>query len=68
VIGPCSELGAEQGFGATVQLSDLYGSNGFALNGIDRDHLAGSRFSGAGDINNDGFDDLIIGAYMAALI
>ncbi len=43
-------------------LSDLNGSNGFVLNGIDSLDGSGGSVSGAGDINGDGFDDLIIGA------
>src|SRR4029453_8337211 len=38
------------------------GTNGFALNGSADNDDAGSAVSGAGDINADGFDDLIIGA------
>ena len=49
-------------FPATLQLSALDGSNGFKLDGeLIRDR-AGTAISGAGDINNDGIDDLIIGA------
>jgi len=38
------------------------GSKGFVLNGIDDDDTAGVSVSGAGDLNGDGIDDLIIGA------
>ncbi len=40
-----------------VQLCSLDGVSGF--------NLSGSSVSGAGDINSDGIDDLIIGAYLA---
>ncbi|MDF5739469.1 integrin alpha [Nostoc sp. S13] len=43
-------------------LSDLNGTNGFAINGIADDDNSGYSVSNAGDINNDGIDDLIIGA------
>ena len=49
-------------FGAVVELSDLDGSDGFVINGIDPGDFSGSSVSGAGDINGDGVDDLIIGA------
>jgi Ca2+-binding RTX toxin-like protein len=47
---------------AVLNLSELNGSNGFVINGIDERDYTGSSVSNAGDINGDGFDDLIIGA------
>ncbi|QSJ16083.1 FG-GAP repeat protein [Nostoc sp. UHCC 0702] len=55
-------FGSSNGFGASLDLSSLDGSNGFVINGIDADDFSGSSVSSAGDINGDGFDDLIIGA------
>jgi len=55
-------FGSTDGFDATLDLSDLDGLNGFVLNGIDSDDRAGSSVSGAGDINGDGINDVIIGA------
>ena len=54
-------------FGSVVELSDLDGTDGFVINGIDGgDFFSGDRsgrsVSGAGDINGDGVADLIIGA------
>lgn len=49
-------------FPATLQLSALDGSNGFKLDGQSAIDLAGTSVSGAGDVNNDGIDDLIVGA------
>ncbi|MDZ8223555.1 MAG: integrin alpha, partial [Nostoc sp. ChiVER01] len=46
-------------------LSDLNGTNGFKINGIAVDDFSGHSVSNAGDINNDGIDDLIIGAIFA---
>jgi hypothetical protein len=43
-------------------LSMLDGTNGFILEGIDADDDAGVAVAGAGDINNDGFADVLIGA------
>jgi Ca2+-binding RTX toxin-like protein len=55
-------FGNSGGFDATLNLSQLDGSNGFVINGIDRGDRSGDAVSGAGDINGDGIDDLIIGA------
>ncbi len=55
-------FGSDQGFSASIELSDLNGSNGFVLNGDDRGGRSGISVSGAGDINGDGVDDLLIGA------
>jgi hypothetical protein len=52
-------------FGPIFNLSDLNGSNGFAINGIAANDQSGNSVSSAGDVNGDGFDDLIIGAYKA---
>ena len=49
-------------FGPVVELSDLDGSDGFVINGIDANDYSGVSVSGAGDINGDGVADLIIGA------
>jgi hypothetical protein len=37
--------------------------DGFAIFGIDAFDRSGSSISGAGDINSDGFDDILIGAW-----
>ena len=53
------------GSGGRFNLSDLDGSNGFILNGIDEADESGISVSSAGDVNGDGYDDLIIGAFRA---
>jgi hypothetical protein len=58
-------FGSNSGFGAGLNLSELNGSNGFAINGIGVFDGSGGSVSSAGDVNGDGFDDLIIGAYRA---
>ncbi len=45
-----------------IELSNLDGTNGFKLNGITAFERSGYNFGSAGDINNDGIDDLILGA------
>ncbi|MCC5624934.1 integrin alpha [Nostoc sp. CHAB 5715] len=54
--------GTNLGSGGSFNLSDLNGTNGFLINGIAAGDLSGESVSNAGDINNDGIDDLIIGA------
>src|SRR4028118_397516 len=58
-------FGSNSGFGASFNLSTLNGSNGFAINGIAARDESGWSVSSAGDVNGDGFDDLIIGAIFA---
>ena len=55
-------FGHSGGFPPSFALSTLDGSNGFRLDGIDEEDWSGFSVSSAGDVNGDGFDDLIIGA------
>jgi FG-GAP repeat/Tryptophan-rich Synechocystis species C-terminal domain len=55
-------FGSRNGFSANLNLSTLKGTNGFLISGITDDDNSGGSVSGAGDINGDGIDDLIIGA------
>ncbi|MEQ1778028.1 MAG: integrin alpha [Nitrosomonas sp.] len=55
-------FGKASGFNASLPLSTLDGSNGFRLNGVAGGDAAGQMVSRAGDINKDGFDDLLIGS------
>ncbi len=54
--------GTDVGESGSLELSELDGTNGFVINGIDQDDRSGYSVSNAGDINGDGIDDLIIGA------
>jgi len=47
---------------ATVDLRDLDGSDGLRIDGVAAEGVAGQAVSTAGDVNGDGFDDIIIGA------
>jgi len=61
-------FGSTQGFPAVLPLASLFagdGSAGFVLTGIDPDDESGISVSGAGDVNGDAIDDLIIGAVRA---
>jgi hypothetical protein len=58
-------FGHSGGFSAAIDLSTLNGTNGFRLDGIDGNDHSGISVSSAGDVNGDGFDDLIIGAHGA---
>src|SRR5262249_35834036 len=55
-------FGGGTAFPAILDLSTLSGSSGFRLAGSRIFDYSGFSVSGAGDINGDGFDDMIIGA------
>jgi len=55
-------FGKASGFSAAMDLSSLDGSNGFRLDGEAGGDESGNSVSTAGDVNGDGFDDLIVGA------
>jgi Ca2+-binding RTX toxin-like protein len=59
-------FGSRTAFAANLNLSALYGSNGFQINGEAPGDQAGTSVSAAGDINGDGIADLIIGAPYSA--
>jgi hypothetical protein len=58
-------FGQAGGFAASLNLTNLDGTNGFRLNGVAAYDLSGRAISTAGDVNGDGFDDLVVGAYLA---
>ncbi|MEM6468828.1 MAG: hypothetical protein AAF802_04615 [Planctomycetota bacterium] len=53
-------FGSSAGFGATLGLSALTGANGFQIRGTSTSGL-GFSVASAGDVNADGFDDVIVG-------
>ena len=55
-------FGNSSGFSSALDLSTLDGTNGFVINGINAEDYSGDSVSGAGDVNGDGIDDLIVGA------
>ncbi|QLE44980.1 hypothetical protein FD723_30670 [Nostoc sp. C052] len=59
-------FGSKSGFSAQLNLSTLNGTNGFTINGINSADFSGYSVTSAGDINGDGLDDLIIGAFLAS--
>src|SRR5205823_7713383 len=58
-------FGQATGFAANLDLSSLDGTNGFKLNGVAGRDDSGRSVASAGDVNGDGFDDLIVGALVA---
>ena len=54
-------FGAADGFGARPDLASLTGNNGFLILGINSNDYTGYSVSAAGDVNNDGLEDIIIG-------
>ena len=57
--------GSGVGGTGTFELSMLDGTNGFKLSGVAAYDQSGFEVSGAGDVNGDGTDDLLIGASYA---
>lgn len=54
-------FGRNDGFQASVNLSQLDGTTGFRLDGTTPGESSGLLVRGAGDINGDGVDDFLIG-------
>lgn len=54
-------FGRKNGF-VNLVASQLNGSNGFVISQQQTTDAVGDRVSGGGDLNRDGFDDLIVGA------
>jgi hypothetical protein len=53
-------FGKAAGCPDTIDISDLDGSNGFRISGRDAYDYLGVRVTGVGDVNGDGFDDVMI--------
>ncbi len=60
-------LGKTGGLGATIDLANFSAGDGIRFDGASVSGFAGNSVNFAGDINKDGFDDIIIGAYGASV-
>ena len=56
-------FGSKSPWSATINLADLNGGNGFVINGINANDNSGYAVSGISDVNADGIDDILIGAW-----
>ena len=57
-------FGRQAGFGP-IDLASLDPADGLRIEGASAGDAAGIGVAGAGDVNGDGFDDLLIGAFLA---
>ena len=55
-------FGKAGGFAASIDLSALDGNNGFRIDGAAAGDQFGFSVAAAGDVNSDGFDDIIVAA------
>ncbi|MCC8996389.1 MAG: hypothetical protein LM517_04890 [Nitrosomonas sp.] len=55
-------FGKASGFDAVVDLANLNGTNGFTMNGVSEMDVLGGVVKNAGDVNGDGFGDMLISA------
>ncbi|TXI19268.1 MAG: hypothetical protein E6Q62_04535, partial [Nitrosomonas sp.] len=57
-------FGRTSGFDAAINVTDLELGEGVRLDGAGARDVSGSSVSGAGDVNGDGFDDLMVNTYL----
>ena len=62
VFGTDSGFGTNVGGRQVIDLTTLSAAQGFIIQGDRAGDYAGGSVSSAGDVNGDGFDDLIVGA------
>ena len=62
VFGPGVGFGMDVNGRPVIDLTTLGADQGFIIQGDEQDDAAGWSVSGAGDVNGDGFDDLIVGS------
>src|SRR5262249_5932987 len=55
-------FGKASGFAANIGLATLNGTDGYKLSGANPGDFTGRSVASAGDVNGDGFADLIVGA------
>ncbi len=54
-------FGKAGGFGATLDVSKLDAASAWRIDGVVAGDVAGTTASSAGDVNGDGFDDILVG-------
>lgn len=59
-------FGSKESWPRQVQLADLNLKNGFVINGVNPVRYLGDSVSGAGDVNGDGINDILIAANIEA--
>ena len=63
VFGKATGFGTDIGGRQVIDLTTLSASEGFIIQGDEMNDRAGCSVSSAGDVNGDGFDDLMLGAF-----